>query len=269
MRQELIVDLWAKGEVLRPVDEEVVLGCNEGLGRCGLKACEVLLALFAPQFAVASGDGGGAGFRPDALGPAALGDHLVEERLGGGNAHEDVGELGAGGLAPNGDAVGIAAKGGDVVLNPFERGHEIAEGVVGGAVVFRARSSPEEAEVEKAKDSQAVRQGDGDDALAGELRSVMDWTEGMAADVASAVDPDEDRERAFAFRSPDVEVEAVFAMNEGLFAKGSAFAPLHRRGGEAGRVALAGPGFARNGRAKAERPDGRLGKRHAAEDIDA
>ena len=73
----------------------------------------------------------------------------MEERLGRGNAHEDVGELGAGSLA-NGDAVGIAPKGGDVLLDPFERGHEIAEGVVGGAVVF----GPEQrAEVEEPQNS--------------------------------------------------------------------------------------------------------------------
>ena len=34
----------------------------------------------------------------------------MEERLGGGNAHEDVSELGAGGLAPYGDPVGSPPK---------------------------------------------------------------------------------------------------------------------------------------------------------------
>ena len=96
----------------------------------------------------------------------------------------------------------------------------------------------------------------------------MDWTEGVAADVASAVYPDEDWKRPFAFRRPDVEVQAVFAMNERLFAEGGSFAPLHGRGGEAGRVALASPGFAGDGRAKAQRTDGRLGKGHATEMLD-
>ena len=43
----------------------------------------------------------------------------------------------------------------------------------------------------------------------------MDGSEGVAADVAAAVDPDEDRERPLALGRPDIEVEAVFAVDEG------------------------------------------------------
>ncbi len=59
-------------------------------------------------------------------------------------------ELGAGGLPANCDAGGVAAEGSDVVLDPFERGDEVAQSVVGGAVVFGAE---ERAEIEEAEDA--------------------------------------------------------------------------------------------------------------------
>src|SRR5208282_5132996 len=129
----------------------------------------------------------------------------------------------------DGDAGRVAAEGRDVALDPFERGDQVAKGVVRGAVVFGAE---ERAEIKEAEDSEAVGNGHADDALAGELGAVVDGLEGVAGDIASAVDPDEDRERAFALGRPDVEVKAVLAVVDGRLACSWLVLPLHGGGGE-------------------------------------
>jgi len=181
----------------------------------------------------------------------------VEERLGGGDAHENVCQLGSGGFAADGDAGGVAAEGRDVVLDPIERGDEVAEGVVGAAGVVGAE---EGLEIEEAEDAKAIGDGDAEDALLGEDGAVVHGLEGVAAGKAAAVDPDVDGEGAFGGRGPEVEVEAVFAVVD------AGFAGLHGGGGETGGVALGGPGFDGDGCAEAERADGRLGEGNAAED---
>ena len=135
--KQLIVDLRTKGEVLVAVARKSCwMAMSESRWR-GFRLGD-LSRFVRPGSAVAFGPRSSVDLRPDALGASALGDHLVEERLGRGNAHEDVREFGAGGFAPDGDAARIAAEGGNIVLDPFERGDEVAEGVVGGAAVFSA-----------------------------------------------------------------------------------------------------------------------------------
>ncbi len=255
-------DLGAEGEVDVGLGDYALLGLDEVAGGCGEEivegggGCGVVAT---PETAEGVGYVGGLCGGEDAFAAAALGDGGVEEGLGFGESHEGGGGFGTGGLATDGDAGGVAAEGGDVLLDPVKGLDEIAEGVVGGVGEVGAEKR---AEVHEAEDAEAVGDGDEDDAFVGEGGAVEDGREGLPAGVAAAVNPDEDGMRAGGGGGPEVEVEAVFA----LWDVGGA--GLHGGGGEAGGVADAGPGLGRLRWAEAERADRGLGEGDAAEVAD-
>ena len=181
--------------------------------------------------------------------------------MGGfGDGHEGGGGFCAGGLAADGDAVGVSPEGGDVVVHPAECEYEIAEGVVGAVGVGETE---ERLEIHEAEDAETVGDGDEHDVFTREEGAVEDRREGLAAGVAAAVDPDEDGVRTGGGGCPEIEVEAVFALGDG------GLVGLHGRGTEAGCVAGAGPWFGGKRGEKAQRADGGLGEGDAAEDAHA
>lgn len=82
--------------MLRPCFDEVLLRLNEIGGRGGEKGLWVSGGSGLPLVGESLGNSLALGAGEDALGAAAFRDHLVEERLGRGDAHEDVGQFGSG-----------------------------------------------------------------------------------------------------------------------------------------------------------------------------
>jgi hypothetical protein len=101
---------------------------------------------------------------------AAFRDGFLEEAARERRGHEDSGIDRAGGLAEDGDVVGIAAEAGDVVVDPVEGEDLIHQAVVAGGVVrgfARELGMSEEAE-----DVEAVVDGDDEHAMI-EQRAVV------------------------------------------------------------------------------------------------
>ena len=109
---------------------------------------------------------------------------------------------GTGGLAEHGHFVGIAAEGGNVVLNPAQGEDHVAQGEIRGHA----------ADLEKSVDVHAVVDGDEHDAVPGEGRAVEAHVVVVAADAAAAGNIDHDRAlRSAGGGSPDVQAQAVAA----------------------------------------------------------
>src|ERR1700722_818444 len=133
----------------------------------------------------------------------------MKERLGRGNAHENICELRARRLTTNGYTTGIATEGTDILLYPRERSDQIVEPIVRGSCVLLAQ---EGFAIQEAKNAESIRDRDTDDTFAGEIGAIIHGLESMAGGEASSMDPDKDGEGTAAFRRADVEVEAIFVV---------------------------------------------------------
>ena len=112
--------------------------------------------------------------------------------------------VGAGRLARHRHRGRVAAEGGDVVLDPLERGDLVEQ-------AERAGAGPV-TDVEVAGRVQAVVERDRDDAVARERRAVVDRVRARAVLEAAAVDPDEHGQSGRGgVRGPHVQVQAVVA----------------------------------------------------------
>jgi hypothetical protein len=147
---------------------------------------------------------------------AAHGHDAMEEACGCGHRHQGRALGSSARLAEDEDAGGVSAEGGDVVANPFERKDEIELSCVAGVAKKVAQGRRGEfREVKVAEQIEAMVESDDDRiSTTGEPNAIVDRPIGGAGGVGSAVDVDQNR--AFAViegRSPDVEVEAVFAVD--------------------------------------------------------
>ena len=140
---------------------------------------------------------------------------LVKRPLVSGEAICALTDIGAGGLAEEGDVVGVAAEGCDVAADPGDGGGLVHQAVVAGGVV--GRLGGEFGEGEEAEDAEAVVHGDDDDAAMREELAVLAILGGAAGGEAAAVDPDHDGQAGGFLAGlgvvgrPDVEGEAVLA----------------------------------------------------------
>ena len=109
---------------------------------------------------------------------------------------------GAGALAHDGDFGGIAAVVLDVVPDPVQGGHLVADGHIAGvAIAHGGGEGPE-----------TVVDGHGDDAVVGIGRAVGGGVSVAAGDVGAAVDVHQHRAVLGVVRRPDVQVQAVLAV---------------------------------------------------------
>ena len=145
----------------------------------------------------------------------------------------------------------VAAERGDVLLDPPQRRHDVEQAAVGRRVV----------EQQEAVDAQPVVERHADGAVAGEGAAVVGRDRAAAVAVRAAVDPHQHGQAlAAALGGPDVEVEAVLALDDGLLEDAGERQPVgrlrHRRP-EARRVADALPRLRRRGRLEAQRAERR------------
>ncbi len=112
-------------------------------------------------------------------------------------------------MTTNGYTSGIATEGTDVLLYPRERSHQVIQSIVRGSGVSLAE---EGLAIQEAEDAEPIGDRDTDDAFACEVGAVIQGLEGTAAGESSSMNPDKDREGYATFRGPDVELEAVFAV---------------------------------------------------------
>ena len=141
---------------------------------------------------------------------AAHDERLVEESVCLRNLHQVENLHAAARLSEQRHVVRVAAKTGDVVMDPPERCHHIGVSRICGVCILFAKRR----EVEVAEDVQPVIDRD-DDGFSGRGKAVSvigDLFDGGAREVTAAVNPDDDRLlRALIERiGPDVEVLAVF-----------------------------------------------------------
>lgn len=109
----------------------------------------------------------------------------LEQGDGFGAAQESAHAAGAGGAAADCDAVGVAAKVGDVGCDPLQGGDLVADAVVAFDVCA--------GDGQEAEGGEAVIDGHGYNVLAGgEVAAVRAWVGACATGEASAVDPEED-----------------------------------------------------------------------------
>jgi hypothetical protein len=103
-------------------------------------------------------------------------------------------------LAKDGDVGRITAEGGDVLLHPGEGSNLVKEAEVGHA-------SPQG---EEAVGSQAIVDGDADDPISGEARTIIRWPCPRSVEKGAPMNPDHDWQPCLPqVRGPDVEVQAV------------------------------------------------------------
>lgn len=147
---------------------------------------------------------------------AALGDDTVDETLRQRTIHHVKRARRAGGLTTHSDLVGIPAKVGDVVMDPFQGELLVQNAVVPRAVVpgFRRKVGMSK----EAEDAQAVVDRDDDDVLAGQARTVVRHDISGSALETTAIDPDVHRQLlrleisgVVVGGGPDVQVQAVLA----------------------------------------------------------
>ena len=114
-------------------------------------------------------------------------------------------------LAYDCDAVGVAAKGCDVVLYPFDGSHLVEEAIVARA--FIGCLLRELRMCEEAKDALAVVGCHGDNALACHSVARIARLAATASHQSATVEVDKHRQVLVHLlcRSPDVEIQAVFA----------------------------------------------------------
>jgi hypothetical protein len=196
---------------------------------------------------------------------AALDDGAREEAGGEGRADEGAGVDGAGGLAEEEDARGVAAEAGGVGLHPREGGDLIPDPVVAGDAVIGLGG--ELGVDEEAEGAEAIVEGDDDEVVGGgEGGSVVERIVAAAGRVAAAVDEDEDGAGGVVEAGgPGVEGEAVLVADR---VGDDAVLVLHQldaaraEGGARGDAGDAGGG---DGGPEAELADRRGGVGDAAE----
>ncbi len=135
---------------------------------------------------------------------------LLKEPAGQRRGHQHADVHRAGGLAEDGDVVGVAAEAGDVVVNPAEGEDLIHEAVVARGVM--RRFADEFGMREEAEDAEAVVEGDDEHAVVEQRALGVETARTGAAEVGAAVDPEHDGEQASGWPcgGDDVEKEAVF-----------------------------------------------------------
>ena len=139
---------------------------------------------------------------------SALGDGTVEQAVRGRHRQHVADAERPGGLAADGDPVGVTAESGDVPVYPGQGGHLVQRAVdaAGGEVVAQVA-----AQVAEAQRTQPVVDGHHDDvAPCGERRAVVPGRCTLAVLVGTAVDPDVDGPQGIvARRRHHVQREAV------------------------------------------------------------
>lgn len=191
----------------------------------------------------------------------------MEQANGRWNRQERGNVLGPGRLAPDRYPTGIAAKGGNGLLNPEERRDDVAQGVVAAAAEILAEDAPGFEETEQAE---PMADGNTGDAGSGEGSAIIDRPAGAADDLAAAMQPDEHRVRPSSSRRPDVEIKAVLACRRRRHGVRVSWieARIGRLRGcrrEGQRVARPGPRRERLRRPETQRADWCGGKRNAPE----
>ena len=118
---------------------------------------------------------------------------------------------GAGRLAEDGDAIGVAAECRDVAANPAERGGHVEQAVVAAGVLRRLCA--ERRVGHEAERSEPIVEGDEQHAVPRQVAVHEHRVAASALLERAAVKPDQDRPARIGrrCRAPDVEVEAVFA----------------------------------------------------------
>ncbi len=182
-----------------------------------------------------------------------------DERLRARHAEQRQHRAAAGRLPGDRDPRRIAAERRDVVAHPLE-----GEQPVEHAAVHRGVLDPAEA-----VEAEAVRDRDGDDAVAVERGAVVPGARGGAREVAAAVDVDEHRQRGIRRRSrrEDVHVQGRIARNRRLGDEGhagvAALRGRRRRRWRRGRppTGRAARGRRSGGRRRAARRRGCRGRR--------
>ena len=202
------------------------------------------------------------------VGRSALGYGPVEQAVRGRHGQHVADAERPGGLAADGDPVGVTAESGDVPVYPGQGGHLVQRAVdaAGGEVVAQVA-----AQVAEAQRTQPVVDGHHDDvAPCGERRAVVPGCCTLAVLVGAAVDPDIDGPQGIvACRGHDVQREAVLVPRD-RDPTGEALARKLRGGrAEPAGIPLALPRFVRLGCAESQRADGGSGVTDAGEDLDA
>src|SRR5262249_45097005 len=120
----------------------------------------------------------------------ALADGAVKQALGQGAGHKSIHRPRSRRFAKNGHASRVAAKGSDVLPDPFEGGYLIHNPVIAGGVMCAFRSQGRMGK--EPKGAQPVIDSHDDRAFAGEVLAVIGGKTAGAAGKASAVNPHHD-----------------------------------------------------------------------------
>ena len=97
-----------------------------------------------------------------------------------------------GGLAEDRHLVGIAAKCGDVLLDPCQRRDHIEQAVISGNVLRRLRAQPRMRE--KAEGSQTISDAYQHNSLLGQLLSAISWKGSSPDNKSAAINPHQNRD---------------------------------------------------------------------------
>src|ERR1700733_2346622 len=138
----------------------------------------------------------------------ALADDAREKPFGERRGHERARRMRTGGFASDRDLVGIASEGGDVTLDPLQRGDKVEKAVGAGRMMLGLGGELRMGE--EAQRMEPVVHGDDNDAARGVKRAVVARFGARADDKAAAMNPDHHRQARFcpgSSRRPDVEKE--------------------------------------------------------------
>lgn len=187
-----------------------------------------------------------------------------------GIASSDATEPAPHGLPEDGDALGVAAEGVDVVPDPFERGDLVEQPAIGRGAL----------DVRETLHADTVVEGHHDHALAvpGEHRAVVRGIACLARHVRAAVDPHHDRQAARTavrtaarrLRRPDIHRQPVrVPVGTTHRARPAQRGGLRGRRPERGGLAHPVPAVGRVGRGETQPAHGRLREGNATEDGEA
>ena len=193
----------------------------------------------------------------------------MKESFGFGSAEQHADAHPAGGLAEDGDVVGVAAEAGDVVAHPAQRSDLVAHSVVAAVCVVAVGQRRIVEVAERAEP--IVDRDDHDIAATAEMLTVVDRRGAGAGGESAAVDPDHHGALCVVDAGgPDVEREAVLVnrLLPGAEQFDAWHERLHRAGAELVGLAHAVPGLGLAGRAPAQIGQRRRGVGDAAEDGD-
>jgi hypothetical protein len=175
-----------------------------------------------------------------------------------GDEHRD--RFAARGFAHDRDTRRVAAEGPDIVFHPAQRRDLVFHALVARRFIRRLRRQLGMGE--ETEDTEAVIDGDDDDTAPGQVAAVIAGLGARAAEVAAAVDPDDDGEVLRLRGRPHVQVQAVFAFRIRHPLRGL---------GAGGRIGMRGlhalPRHDRLRRAPAQLADRRRREGHAEERV--